>query len=780
MGPYEQCSEPLIERGYAAIPIMVGSKAPGFYCAGLWVPLAGWQKRYLSGRVPHYMDRNLWGNGGAGIGVVGGKASHGLVAVDIDTDDIAIKTAIVKALPATPVRKIGAKGETAFYYGPDVSVSRSWNVNGKRVCDLIADGRQTVLPPTVHPDTGMPYRWVGDPLDIYDPNELPLLSVETIGNIDTVLIPFGWRPETIQGNGGASVFDEDADTPHRALNNFALMRLDCWVPKLGLYRCRPARGGYEAVAHWRESSTGRALQARARNLSIVPKGIKDFGDGRGGGPGFTYTPLDLVMAANDCDLDTAFKFLSQHTGWVGERIELIETSELENPPPAAESPAKNPPPAAEPSPAVAAEPAPDEERPTAADELEPYTHNVPGVVGDVIEWIVATARRPNRVLALAAAMPLVGTLIGRRVAGPTMSATHLYAVAVAPTGAGKQHPIDCITALMTAAGAQEHIGPSSFMSASALCNFVHRRPLSLCCSDELGAYLAKLNAKNASGHERETTRFMRALWGVSFTLTATPEWASRTASQIHSPALSFFGTSTPNELFQALQGEAIDNGLLNRFLVLRSELRARDAQPVLPIGQVPADLAMKCRQLYRWHGDAAELIDIKRPIEQKVTKLSWADQAAEKEYLDFARMVDDRIDQNPKLHPFFARTAETAIRLATIRAAGYRFRHAAVTLEDVHWGAGIAWTAGQQLCFGAENVVPENERGKWIDRLIGHIHTRALAGKAATVRTFQQHIRCRLKARDVREIIAELAQSGQLQQRPDGTLATVARPTEED
>jgi hypothetical protein len=286
MGPYEQCAEPLVDRGYATIPIMIGSKAPGYCCAGLRVPLIGWQKRYLHGRQPNFMDHNLWGNGDSGLGVVGGKASHGMVAIDIDTDDIAIKTAIVKVLPATPVKKVGAKGETAFYYGPDISVSRSWNINGKRVCDLIADGRQTVLPPTVHPDTGAPYRWVGDPLDLYDPDELPFLSADTIGNIDAVLIPLGWKPNPSPGrpgNGGAS-FDADADTPHRDLNNLALARLDCWVPRLGLYNCRPARGGYEAVAHWRESSTGRPLKVRARNLSIVPKGIKDFGDGRTGVP----------------------------------------------------------------------------------------------------------------------------------------------------------------------------------------------------------------------------------------------------------------------------------------------------------------------------------------------------------------------------------------------------------------------------------------------------------------------------------------------------------------
>src|SRR5262249_27303408 len=124
------------------------------------------------------------------------------------------------------------------------------------------------------------------------------------------------------------------------------------------------------------------------------------------------------------------------------------------------------------------------EAPAPADELDPYTRDVPGVVGEVIEWILATARRPNRVLALAAAIPLVGTLIGRRVARPTMSATHLYTIAVAPTGAGKQHPINCISELLIAAGASNHIGPNRFMSGSALCSFVMRKPLSLCCSDE--------------------------------------------------------------------------------------------------------------------------------------------------------------------------------------------------------------------------------------------------------------------------------------------------------
>ena len=102
------------------------------------------------------MELAAWGSDDTGVGVVGGRASHGLIGIDIDTDDAAIKNAIIKVLPATPVTKSGQKGETRFFYGPDITTSRSWNIDGKRVCDLIGPGRQTVLPPRFIPRRSSP------------------------------------------------------------------------------------------------------------------------------------------------------------------------------------------------------------------------------------------------------------------------------------------------------------------------------------------------------------------------------------------------------------------------------------------------------------------------------------------------------------------------------------------------------------------------------------------------------------------------------------------------
>jgi hypothetical protein len=95
----------------------------------------------------------------------------------------------------------------------------------------------------------------------------------------------------------------NTDTTHQQLDEIALANLAAWVPVLKLYRCRPTRGGYEAVATWRESTTKRDKRVRNRNLKIMPNGIRDFGAGRG------YTPIDLVMATLKCDRDAAFVFL---------------------------------------------------------------------------------------------------------------------------------------------------------------------------------------------------------------------------------------------------------------------------------------------------------------------------------------------------------------------------------------------------------------------------------------------------------------------------------------
>jgi hypothetical protein len=301
---YALCAPAYWERGWCVIPTMPGEKRPGEYRRGRWIGLSDWTERYKHRAVTEFEIRVWCGApGSAGIGLVCGRA-EGVVGVDIDTDHPEIRRAILSSIPASTFRKRGNKGETVFYKGVGIA-SKAFNDSyGKRILDVLSDGRFCVLPSSVHPDSGEPYVWTGpDSFADYPPADLPEITSAHIAAIGEALQPFGWqapveRPARVVGIGGS-------DSMFSRLNDMALAAPEKWVPHLGLYSLRRTREGYQAVATWRPSGTDQPIERRKRNLGISIRGIRDFGDDRG------YSPIDLVVAARGLDFDEAYDWLEK-------------------------------------------------------------------------------------------------------------------------------------------------------------------------------------------------------------------------------------------------------------------------------------------------------------------------------------------------------------------------------------------------------------------------------------------------------------------------------------
>jgi hypothetical protein len=394
---------------------------------------------------------------------------------------------------------------------------------------------------------------------------------------------------------------------------------------------------------------------------------------------------------------------------------------------------------------------------------------VPGVLGQITDWIAATARRPERVMALGAAIAVVGTLIGRRVAGPTRSATHLNIVPIAPSGAGKQHPLNAARLLMRAAKAESHItGPTRFFSLSAIERHLVAQPLSLCLLDEIGAFLANVTSGRASSHEAGISQILRTLWGASFATVETTHRATEAGRIVRCPALSIFGTSTPAEFHAALQGESVTNGFLNRFLVLScGNRRAPDTDPVLDPSTVPSSIAETLAQLHLWNGPES-LLSISDPAAEHVPDvLSWASTGARDCYREFADAVEEHTEADPHMADFMARCAETAIRLATIRAAGRWGHGARIDVSDVEWGAGFAWTATQTLGANLREFMPENERSRIAGRIADFIRRKG----PVKVRNIQQFLKGRMRSPEIRDVLAQLMEAGEVENTSEGYKA---------
>lgn len=749
LSAYATIGAKLIERGYCALPAAPGTKVPGVLSLGHWQPMRDWASRY-SARLPTAREIDGWERAGsAGVCLIAGRASQGVVAIDADTEEAA--AAMRRALPYTPARKKGQKGETSFYRGGPGLKSKSFNKplgEGRqlRLLDVIAEGRQTVLPPTIHPDTGKPYYWSGETaLPDLNPDELPELPDDVLELIAEALRPLGYDAAKDRPELKRAASNDDEKSPHRNLNDHALANLDAWIPKLPLCRLRKTSQGWEAVADWRSSNTGKPLAKRKLNLKMVKEGIKDFGMDRG------YSPLDLLIACGRApDVDRAFGLLADMTGWGSGQIVLDLPEDRQRAPVAAKEPVL---------PAVVAPEPP--ARPVAPWKRQEDATKCPGLVGEIADFILATGDYQQPLMAIGAALAMVGTCAGRQLATPTFSGTQLYIIGVAGTGTGKDHPLKSITRIMFAAKLQHLLGAGEFTSATSMVNTVIRSPACVCAMDEFGAFLARGKNRTASSHEQGISSFMRKLWSSSFDQVPTTERAGAKFDFVHSPALSIFGTSTPDELYAALGDADVRNGLLNRFLILANHTRPPRAEAVMDKGDIPPTIIDGLYNVYHrlsemggapYHAGGTTPC----PPPQMV---HWHDEFAHLDFDEFAEAMQRRMDADPENERFLVRTAEMAVRIATIRAVGIDARDPRVTKEDMAWGKNIALISAQAMIEGARDNMAENDRQRWSNQMVNVVKRMG----TATPRDLQQALKGKVKGAEFKDIIANLVEAGRIE-----------------
>ena len=519
---FSQTVDAYRKAGYTPIPILPRDKIPGEFRGALetgsWTTMGAWNT--YAHRKPEdamYVRWKTWPDANIGVVLGGDHAGYQLVAVDFDTDIDAEIELLQSALPMSPMRKKGHRGYTAFYRAAKTVKTKRYPVpdptdeqtTKQRMLLEILTGnapRQTVMPPSLHP-FGMMYDFLNAD-GIVPVSRLPILTEDHLADLEDNLGHLGWQGDAAPlRRDRTSASPDDDPNIWRETNNAALMDLDSWCGELGLPKLkRLGNGSWEAVPVWRPSNTGTDMMRRKSNLKIHRDGIKDMGVDIG------HTALDVVCAAFSWDFDTAFSWLrrklrlEEDIGDLPERPRMLNQDET-----GAIYDATT---------GVIVAGANDDAPADSKAELPERLTRVPGLLGDMVDWIEATARRPNRVLSLGAATAVLGTLIGRRDATPTKSGTHLYVLALAPSGAGKQHGIDAGKALMEAAGAGRHEGASEALSQSAMVADLMHEPLSLSFVDEFGDVLAKLNAPNAGNWLTGVKSMLKTAWGSSFSSAA--------------------------------------------------------------------------------------------------------------------------------------------------------------------------------------------------------------------------------------------------------------------
>jgi hypothetical protein len=132
-----------IQQGFAVIPIPAGSKNPN---------RKGWQNEHWGVEdVPR-----LWSNG-QNVGVLCGEPSGWRVDVDCDCPET-VRLAPKFLEPTLKGGRDTIPGSHWWYMAPGSQSTTLKDVDRKTILELRADGKQTVVYPSTHPD-GDTYRW---------------------------------------------------------------------------------------------------------------------------------------------------------------------------------------------------------------------------------------------------------------------------------------------------------------------------------------------------------------------------------------------------------------------------------------------------------------------------------------------------------------------------------------------------------------------------------------------------------------------------------------------
>jgi hypothetical protein len=361
-----------------------------------------------------------------------------------------------------------------------------------------------------------------------------------------------------------------------------------------------------------------------------------------------------------------------------------------------------------------------------------------GLLGHATQYVQDTAALPNRWLSMATALSALGKGLDRKVLGPGDSGNSviLWMLLIAETGAGKQHAINCIRMLLRAMGAETAIVASGLGSVQGIEEILEGttkfdpNPSPLVVIDEVGGWLSRISSKGQTGNVSEIPGLLQSLWGWPPQL----EWlGSKTKGKemkpVHGPAFSMFGASTEKKLIRALTKDQVENGFVNRMLLVNVGRGALERiEPKYEWSKFP-----------KWLGDALKAVagapapegamrleTVDGAVLRDFRRIGWGSGAKEL-WMNFEK--DIRGMPSIEDRELWIRAPEQALRLATVVAA-YR-RSSLVEVEDWQWAEEVVKHSMHQLVQAMHRNLSEDlDQADLVDRIRAEFQKKARKGEA--------------------------------------------------
>jgi hypothetical protein len=655
-----------------------------------------------------------------------------LVGVDIDALDPDTADALVAMAEKLPgsshaLRRVGKAPKITFVFRAEIvrkkTATKAYIVNGlKCQLEVMGDGQQ-IIGFGQHPDTGLPYEWIGlSPLDVALA-DLPAISPETIDSFvsdaeaylavhGVPIVPVRTskpQPEHQPTQQGAVA----GDGIWAELKSRAMANLGAWVPALGLSGTKPYERGFLARADFRASTSSKGLSGVKRGLSLCfsPDGIVDYADGNLG-----YNPIDITAVALGVSPREAADWLRGRIGderpaadqsaYQGMIAKYLSGGKHRQPEAEDAEPAKDIIAANDNNPA---RPAPPDMHP------DPYNPEAAGgLLADISRWITTTAIIKVDELSLAASVALIAGFFGSRALTPTRAGINMYLTTMVQTAGGKGRPPSAIRALADKAFPHGVVSNSDPTSYAAFERILRRNSSVVAVMDEFGITLQGVNSKKPDPVASSIRKFLLAVYDQGNGVFDGRAYASadtkKDESPIDGPALTVLGMTTPETLYKGISRESVADGFLNRFCFVESSPHPDGVHPpdLTADNSPPERLVERLRKAVTHFPVTVTDPGKSAKVKHRVPFYGGLNSAAHKEWEKIFYWQHDTSwsEIEKKIR---GRASENTARLATIRAISRNPTKPFVTLEDIQWGWSLIYRSIKIIDAGVETMAGSDQ-----------------------------------------------------------------------
>ncbi|RLT19737.1 MAG: hypothetical protein DWI28_02295 [Planctomycetota bacterium] len=656
-----EIAEGYISRGMSIVPIPPKLKRP---------VIVGWQKlkiKHINGEFTP--DSN--------IGIILGQPSQGLICVDLD-HELAVKLAPEFLPPTGMIAGREGGGKVHWFYVVPAPMKKQAYVSECKtiIVEILADGQQVVVGPSIHPDGGHYENLEGDPAEIEIEELLKcvdILFVECLKQLGMQIA------ETSQPSNPKTTFTPDTHTDLYA--------------KLIEHGAEVFGAGQTA-----EGASGYFVRCPGEQYHTNANAKKDCMVWKGSGGGWQARCLH-----QSCGVNSWARFRATlDPGWLPkDTSEQISDVVLDLALPKVVS-----------AELVTEDDDDDSVRvPVDPGALRIDMSSTPGVLGAMVRYNLDFAPRPQAELAFFSALTAVSAACGQLIRSKSDLRPNLCVMVLSEAGSGKDFPRFQTESALRQSGNEARIGPEKLRSDKTFVRFLHERGSLLIQTDEVMGYFEAVQNKGAAMHVQNIVAIIKEAATSAKKSHWNPMGTGDPAQDmvVPFPHLNMFCTGTKGA-WLSFDGKSVRDGFLPRFLIYETTEKASRLRPDLEPGEIPETILGPLRDwaVFRQAGGSGNLVGL--PASLRPALIVPVDSAAIDRFRQHSTGIEDRyLTDSDDAATCWRRASASAQQLALVIAAARGPYGIQISLDDANLAIKIVNHTTRVVIDRVFRYVGENE-----------------------------------------------------------------------